>query len=210
MRMMRVGALIAAAVVVLTGCATPQSVAGGLDNASAALAIKSRMLRSDESFSGVDVKVVDGVALLIGHVPSDAAKGEAGAIAWNAPNIRDVGNELVVDPDGRRLLGANDQLINSQVRARLVADRQVRATSVHVEVYDGVVYLLGRARTASEVARIAESAAGVAGVDRVVSFLSPDVPAIGQPSSVAPYQPSAGFAGEAQRRDDALLGGPDG
>ncbi|MGD2132522.1 MAG: BON domain-containing protein [Maricaulaceae bacterium] len=152
------------------GCATPQVNAGGVNNASAEMAIKSRMFRSTTAFSGVDVIVVDGVALLIGHVPDEATKEEAGRIAWSAPNVRDVGNELVISPDGRTLRGANDQVLLSQVRARLLA-ADVRARTVHVEVYNGVVYLLGRARTQAEATEIAEIASYVGGVDRVVSFV---------------------------------------
>ena len=196
----------AAALLGVTGCATPRGPTSGLDNASASMAIKSRMLRSQTNFSGVDVRVVDGVVLLMGHVPTEDAKEEAGRIARSAPNVRDVGNELNVDPDGRTLLGANDQLILSQVRARLIADELVRASSVHVEVYDGVVYLLGRVRSASEVERAASITSRTVGVKRVVSFLAADTPAIGRPLSNAPYEPPI-------RRDseisESLLGAPE-
>jgi osmotically-inducible protein OsmY len=198
---------VAALVLVLSvaGCALPRPGVQGLDNGSAEMAIKARMLRGDSDFSGVDVNVVDGVALLTGHVPTDAAKDEAGRIAWSAPNVRDVGNELVVDPDGRSLLGAHDQLLLSQVRARLIADRSIQATRIHIEVYDGVVYLLGRARTATEAEKAAEHASVVPGVARVVSFLGERVPAVGAPPDTRPYDPMGD-----DEIDSELLGAPQG
>jgi osmotically-inducible protein OsmY len=184
--------LALAAALCLAACAIPRPGVQGLDNASAEMAIKSRMLRSDSEFSGIDVTVVEGVALLTGHVPDQTTRDEAGRIARSAPNIRDVGNELLVDPDGRRLLGANDQLVLSQVRARLLADRDIRSDRIHIEVYDGVVYLLGPTRGATEAEAAARHASLTPGVKRVVSFLSERTPAIGAPGTTTPYDPYAG------------------
>jgi osmotically-inducible protein OsmY len=175
----------------LSACAAPRFGVEGLNNGSAAFAIKARLLRSDFSFSGVDVVVVDGVALLMGHVPDEAAKAEAARIARSAPNVRDVGDELTVDPEGRRFLGASDQVVLSQVRSRLIAAKGVPSERVHIEVYDGVVYLLGRMRTASEAEAAAEAASVAPGVRRVVTYLSAEVPAVGVPADAAPRDPYA-------------------
>jgi osmotically-inducible protein OsmY len=203
--------VVATALFGVAGCATPRGPAAGLDNASASMAIKSRMLRSQTSFAGVDVRVVDGVALLMGHVPTEEAKAEAERIAWSAPNVRDVGNELNVDPRGRTLLGANDQLLLTEVRTRLIHDRLVRASSVHVEVYDGVVYLLGRVRTASEIQRAAAITSRTAGVKRVVSYLSAEeggpIPAVGRPLRDEPYEPE--IRGPDEPISERLLGAPE-
>jgi osmotically-inducible protein OsmY len=207
-RVMRCAAVLALMLLGPAACALPRPGVQGLDNASAEMAIKSRMLRGDGDFSGVDVVVVDGVALLIGHVPADADKDEAGRIAWSAPNVRDVGNELHVDPEGRSLLGAHDQLLLSQVRARLLADRDIASGRIHIEVYEGVVYLLGRTRTASEAQAAAEHASVVPGVERVVSFLGEAVPAVGMPSNTEPYDPLGG--GLPDEVEDSLLGAPEG
>jgi osmotically-inducible protein OsmY len=180
---------VATALLVLSACAVPRPGVQGLNNASAEVAIKSRMLRSEASFGGVDVTVVDGVALLTGRVPAQSDKDEAGRIAWSAPNVRDVGNELVVTAESRRLLGANDQLLLSQVRARLVANRAIPSERIHLEVYDGVVYLLGRTGSASEAEAAAREASVTPGVKRVVSFLAADAPAVGLPLSAAPFSP---------------------
>jgi osmotically-inducible protein OsmY len=189
MRARALGLAVLAGLLFASACAVPRPGVQGLNNASAEVAIKSRMLRSERNFGGVDVTVVDGVALLTGHVPTQADKDEAARIAWSAPNVRDVGDELVVSPDGRRLLGANDQLLLSQVRARLVAARDIRSDRIHLEVYDGVVYLLGRAGSAAEAEAAAREASVTPGVKRVVSFLSADVPGVGAPRNAAPFSP---------------------
>lgn len=205
--------------VILAGCSTPQSGARGINDGSASLAIKSRLLRSDYNFSGLDVTVVDGLALLAGNVPDAAAKEEAGRIAWSAPNVRDVANELAITEHGRSFFGANDQFITTQVRSRLTLDREVRGSSVHIETHNGVVYLLGRARTTEEARRIAGHASLASGVKRVVSFIRADDASIGVNPVTEPYDPfryevegvdpdGDPRAEGADEPEDELLGGP--
>jgi len=137
--------------------------------------------------------------------------------------VRDVANELTLQERGRSFFGANDQFILTQVRTRIVGDRQVRATTVHIEVHDGVVYLLGRARTSEEARRIAGHASLASGVQRVVSFIRADDTSIGVPRTPEPYDPfpyegeaspvEQGVEGGTEETDDAgdgLLGGPAG
>lgn len=148
------------------------SVGRGLDDSSAALAIKSRMLRSSTDFRGVDVNVTAGLVLLTGSVATPEHRVEAERIAWSAPKVREVANELSVGAgDQRQMLGANDQWISAQVRSRLLADAGVRGSTINVETHSGVVYLLGRARTAGEAERAAANASLVPGVTRVISYL---------------------------------------
>jgi len=128
--------------------------------------------------------------------------------------VRDVANELSIEARGRTFFGANDQFVLTQVRARIVADSLVRATSIHIEVNNGVVYLLGRARTSEEARRIAGHASLASGAERVVSFIRADDASIGVPRSTAPYDPfqyegdddTGGRADETE--DGGLLGGP--
>ena len=159
----------------LSGCAG-RPFGRSLDDASAGMALRSRMLRSDFNFARANVEVTDGLVLLTGVVDSPLARIEAERLAWSAPKVRNVANELVTEPNApeRLPLGAGDQLISTTVRARLVASWSVAARRIHIESYDGVVYLLGRTRTRAAAERAAEIAASVRGVERVVSYIHAD------------------------------------
>ncbi len=161
--------------VALSACAsspgTGDGFARGLDDTSASMAVRARMMRSYFDFDRASVTVVGGLALLTGRVADEAARAEAERIAWSAPKVRDVANELIVDDGPRPNYGVNDQWLSGQVRARLMADGHVRNASINVETYEGVVYLLGHTRTEGEAQRAATNASLVPGVARVVSFI---------------------------------------
>jgi len=168
----------------VAGCAVIQpgrSVGRELDDQSASIAVKSSMLRAEGyALNGVDVEVTEGVALLSGAVPRLEDKIQAECLAWSAPSIRRVESELVVG-DGRGIRQtARDALLTQQVRGRLLADASVRSVNYNIEVNDGVVYLLGYARSAAERDRAASHASLVAGVQRVVVLVRAegDAPAV--------------------------------
>ncbi len=195
----------------MTGCASAPGAAPGMarsvDDSTAGMAVRARMLRSMQDFGGVNVDVVGGLVLLTGRVASEEARLEAERIAWSAPKVRDVANELQVSDDPRQAFGANDQWISGQVRARLLADGEVRNATINVQTYDGVVYLLGRARTGGEAERAASNASLVPGVSRVVSFIRIDDLAEEPGAPASSVAPSATPATPAAPGSD-LLGGP--
>jgi len=144
----------------------------GLDDASASTDIKSKMLRTDaRGFSGIDVRVVDGRALLVGTTPSAEFKSEAERLAWTVPQIRAVANEIDVGQPGGIARGAMDDALSARVRARLFADPTVRAVDVSVHAHKGVVYLMGMVASRDARDRAAQSASVVGGVTRVVSYI---------------------------------------
>lgn len=173
-RYVRVLAAIALAASALGACSAFQKKTFGesLDETSAATQIRTRLLASGgpNHFGEVDVEVEGRFVLLSGRVPSEADKQEAERIAWSVSLIDEVANELVIEP---RNLGrdVNDLWIGQQVRARLLGDREVKSLNYNVQVYDGVVYLLGLAGSDEEVRSAAEQASVVKGVQKVVSYV---------------------------------------
>jgi hypothetical protein len=65
----------------------------------------------------------------------------------------------------------NDSWITEQVRLRLVADNDIKGTNFNIQVHNGVVYLLGTARSEEELRKAAEHASLVNGVQKVVSYV---------------------------------------
>lgn len=169
-----VAAVIAgAALVSLGGCFAVQEKTFGesLDEATAGTTIKSKLFGGGASrFGEVDVEVAGRFVLLSGRVPSEADKAEAERIAWSVSSIDEVANELVIDKFnmGRDI---NDRWITEQVRARIISDSDVKGVNYNIQVYNGVVYLLGIAKSEDELRRAAEHASKVKGVQKVVSYV---------------------------------------
>jgi osmotically-inducible protein OsmY len=156
----------------VVGAISRGDTATRLADTNSSIGIRARMSRAEGFFlGGVDIEVTDGVALLSGRVPRAEDRVEAERIAWTGDNIREVANEIVVG-EGRRLGTRTDDEITAQaVRTALLGSSDVRSINFNVEVANGVCYLLGVARTAEELDRAASIAAGVRGVERVVTYV---------------------------------------
>ena len=196
----RVLACLLLAAPLLGGCLSDRTFGESLDDASAATEIKTRLLGAGLSgrFMEVDVAVVDRFVLLSGRVASEVDRKEAERIAWTTTSIDEVANELQIEhwDMGRDL---NDAWIAEQIRARLIADNDIKGTNFNIQVHSGVVYLLGLARTEDELRRAAEHASVVGGVQKVVSYVkmrervgpAPDISVADAPISDQQGQPIA-------------------
>ncbi|MEP6342767.1 MAG: BON domain-containing protein [Maricaulaceae bacterium] len=151
--------------------------------------IEARLKRADGyDLSKVDVEVAEGIVVLAGRVPTPEDSIEAERIAWSAPHVDEIGNEIMVGAEGRSILrGTKDGVLGSSVRTRLIADKTVKARNINIEARNGIVYLLGVARSPEELERIAYIASTTRGTREVVSYIK-----IHDGVSAAPPQDYAG------------------
>lgn len=169
---------------VLSGCALtvskaaldPQagvSVERSLEDVTAARAIRARMLRAEgHDLNDVSVDVVKGIVVLAGATPNAADKEEAGRIAASAPGVEKVGNEIYVGRSQGLGSKTKDEFISTSVRTRLATSNNVRNLNYTIETRDGVVYLMGVARSQAELEEAARLASITKGVREVVSYVS--------------------------------------
>ncbi|MBI1399385.1 MAG: BON domain-containing protein [Hyphomonas sp.] len=143
-----------------------------LDDATASNEIKAKLLtESGAKFAEVDVEVANGLVLLSGRVNEPADRTYAEGIAWSSSRTRDVANEIRIEPPGGFMANVSDEIITGRVRARLIGSSKVKSVNYNIETYDGVVYLMGIARSTEELRRAAEEASVVGGVKQVVSYV---------------------------------------
>lgn len=148
-----------------------RSFVRSLDDVSAGRAIKARMLRAaDVDLSEVDVEVAQGIVLLTGNVKTPDARIEAERIAWSGPKITEIGNEIQLKDGQGFVRNTKDGILNKSVKTRLIAASDVKSSNFNVETHDGVVYLLGIARTPEELERAAEIASTTRGAREVISY----------------------------------------
>lgn len=176
---MRVTLLLSVAI--LSGCAVAtagiekgdeRSFVRSLNDTNAGRAVEARMKRAyDYSLKGVDVEVSEGVVLLSGNVPRKEDRIEAARIAWSAPRVDQVGNEIMIKDKQGFVRNTKDGFLEKSVRARLTADKYVKGRNFNVETHDGIVYLMGVARTSQELERAARIAAMTRGTREVISYV---------------------------------------
>ncbi|MBA3068518.1 MAG: BON domain-containing protein [Hyphomonas sp.] len=201
------------AVMSMTGCAVAVLGAAGavglttmqektmgeaLDDATASNEIKAKLLNeSGAKYAEVDVEVANGLVLLSGRVNEPADRTYAEGIAWSSSRARDVANEIRIEPPGGFMANVSDEIITGRVRARLIGSSKVKSVNFNIETYDGVVYLMGIARSTDELRRAAEEASVVGGVKQVVSYVRvreavnrTAAPVTTEAPPPAPYQPA--------------------
>lgn len=148
-----------------------RSFVRSVKDVNAGRVIEARMTRAlDFKLKGVDVEVAEGIVVLSGNVPTQQDKIEAARIAWSARGIQQVGNEVLIKGKQSFMRNTKDGILEKTVRTRLFADKLVKARNYNVETHDGIVYLMGVARTEAELKRAAEIAATTRGTRQVISY----------------------------------------
>ncbi|MFN3609871.1 MAG: BON domain-containing protein [Hyphomonas sp.] len=170
-----------------------QTVGQTIDDIGASNEIKARLLSESSSrFNEVAVEVAQGLVLLTGRVYSAEDRTRAEGIAWTSVYTQDVANELAIEQPGGFFANVADEIISGRVRSRLIGSSKVKSININVETYNGVVYLMGIARTPEEMRRAAEEASLVGGVKQVVSYvrLSSEAQRQPAPTTQVPVSPS--------------------
>ncbi len=136
--------------------------------------ITNRYVRADvnDLLVNVDVRVQEGRVMLLGVVDKPETALEAVRLAWLAKGVREVINEIKTARENVSSAGyAEDQWIEAQLEARLLATKNIMSINYTVEVLDKVVYLLGVAQSEQELKNVAYIASLTKGVKRVVSYV---------------------------------------
>ncbi len=125
----------------------------------------------NDLLTNVDIRVNDGRVLLTGQVNHAQTPVEAVRLAWEARGVREVINEIKVNNESTIAEYAQDQWIETQIEARLLATKDIKSINYTVEVVGGVVYLLGIAQDAEELRNAAYIASITEGVQKVISYV---------------------------------------
>lgn len=141
-------------------------------DASTNVGINERLLQKDHALFGrVNVTVVENRVLLTGVVPNQNDKDEASRLSWMGQNVTDVLNELQVTGTTGIVDSARDTWVTTQLRAKMVGDRQIVDINYSLECVNGTVYLFGIAQSQAEVERVIDYARALTNVRQVVSHV---------------------------------------
>lgn len=147
-----------------------RSIGTAVDDAGAGAEIKAKLI-SRGGYGEVNVKVTDHVALLTGRVISPEMRVKAEEVAWSSSRVMEVANEINIEPPGGFRANASDAWITTKARTSLTTSRKVRGLNFNIETYNGVVYLMGIARTQAELEEAARRVSLIKGVNQVVSYV---------------------------------------
>ena len=172
----------------LTACAAPGIVAGAataglavaqersigtvIDDTAIELQIQHYLLQaSDDLFIRVGIEVHEGRVLLTGVVPAPDDRVEAVRQAWQVNGVLEVINEVQVTNRAGITDYLRDVKITSQLRFKMLRDRDISDVNYTVETVNGIVYLMGIARSRPELDKVTTHARNIAGVQKVISHV---------------------------------------
>ena len=195
-----------AALPLLSGCILPLAAAGaGAAGGYATLGqersasdqvkdvtIRSLVSQSWDQYSpdlphNLDATVYEGRVLITGRLANEQLRQEAVQRAWKVDGVKEVYDEIEVGPETHFSDEARDTLISTRLKNDLVWDSQVKSINYTVKTENGIVYIIGSARTKDEMERVTGYARNIPNVRRVVSYVRVRV---GEPAAQAASGPA--------------------
>lgn len=124
-----------------------------------------------EMHAGLSVSVHEGRALLTGVVKNEAERDEAVRLAWKAGGVKEVINEILIDPSGSSGTFARDTWITAKLRSRLLFDKDISGINYTIDTVRGTVHLIGIAQNRKELEKVLNHARTMDYVERVVNHV---------------------------------------
>ncbi|MGB9762033.1 MAG: BON domain-containing protein [Caldimicrobium sp.] len=145
-----------------------RTVGTQIDDALITAKVKAKLIEDPITKARkIDVDTVNGVVTLTGIVDSEAEITRAIEIAKSVPGVKKVVNNLRV---GKRSIGSylTDKEITAKIKAKFIADPELKAFSIDVDTLNGVVTLTGVVERESQKEKAVKLAKSVEGVKQVI------------------------------------------
>jgi osmotically-inducible protein OsmY len=146
----------------------PRSPGLYLDDKLAETIITQKIVSHNYKLVFLNVKVIDGTALLSGRVERAEDKLKMTKFAWETAGIKAVRNDIVIADQTSFQQRAKDILISSQLSTALLLNKKINSRNYNLETINGKVYIYGMARTTEELDEVIKEAKLIPGVVEVV------------------------------------------
>ena len=137
------------------------------------LRIEDQLFKADTNnlFAQVGVTVIEQRVLLVGSVSSEILRDKAAEITWGIPKVKEVLNELTVNPNSSLIDSAKDARISIILTGLLLTDAKILDINFSHSVSDQVIYIVGIAQDKEEVKKVIHHARTIRGVKKVISHI---------------------------------------
>ena len=126
---------------------------------------------STELFRSIGLRVDQGRVMLTGRAADPQMRLDAVRLAWQADGVKEVINEIQVDNESGVVDAAKDTWISTQMRTRITFDSAISSQNYSIDTVNGVIYLMGWAKSQDELDRVIGHARAIPNVQRVVSYV---------------------------------------
>jgi osmotically-inducible protein OsmY len=156
--------------------AKDRSVSDSLKDSKISAAVKLALMKDNTKglYTKITIEVVDQVVFLNGSLEKEEHIIEAVRITWAQNDVREIINELKVDPKSSYFdltQYSRDSLTTLQIKSKIFAHRDIKAVNYTIITSSDIVYLLGFARSHEELELVADIAAKTKGVKQVIVYV---------------------------------------
>jgi osmotically-inducible protein OsmY len=125
--------------------------------------------------NSIGVTVDEQRVLLTGFVDDEKMISKASELAWKVPGVKEVIDEIQFN-ENKTFLGTtanyfSDVAITTQISSKLLFDKKIASANFEVITVNRIVYLIGVARSKSEISIANDIAAKTPGVKKVISHV---------------------------------------
>ena len=125
--------------------------------------------------SHIQVTTFNHVVLLTGETPKAEWKQLAAEIAKSTKDVDKVYNQISIEGPTSQLTRTSDAWISTKIRSLMLADSDLKSSSIKVLTENGVVYLMGivSKQQADIAVDIARKVTGVQRVMKIFTYIAP-------------------------------------
>ena len=146
----------------------PRSPGLYLDDKLAETLIMKKIVQNNYKQIFLNVKVIDGTAILSGRVENAEDKLKMTKFAWETAGIKAVRNDIVIADETSFKQRAKDILISAQLEAALLINKKINSRNYNLETINGKIYIYGMAKTTAELEEVIKEAKLIPDVVEVI------------------------------------------
>ena len=167
-----VGLAIGAGAAGVTAAQQERGFVGTVEDTVIRAKINERWISHNEDmFLAVGLQVNEGRVLLTGRVDEPQHRLDAVRLSWQVVGVREVINEIKIAKEGEGSTFARDTWISTQLKTKILFDKEVSSINYSIETVGGVIYLMGIAQDKEELNRVTFHARNLSYVKGVVSYV---------------------------------------
>lgn len=119
----------------------------------------------------LNLNVQEGRVMITGVVAKQEQRDKAIKLAWRAKGVKEVIDEIIVDPKGTSGTYARDSWIAAQLKTKLLFDKNIYSINYSIETVRGQIYVLGVAQDRGELDLVLNNARSIEYVRKVTSYV---------------------------------------
>jgi len=146
----------------------PRSPGLYLDDKVSETLITKKIVAHDYKLVFLNVKVIDGTAILSGRVEKAEDKLKITKFAWETAGVKAVKNDIIIADETSFTQRAKDIFISSQLSAALLMNKKISSRNYNLETINGKVYIYGMAKNTEELDEVIKEAKLIPEVVEVV------------------------------------------